>query len=109
MRTASQNDEVVLRGGRSRVLPQPLQLQLTITGRTMRFGRDLDLGLEKFPANMPSNAKIGALKQCVRRPRSSLQRSRIGQKIFFLNAKLKQLVGHESAGMLPRWHHRTDA
>src|SRR5215469_5121507 len=75
----------------------------------MRFGRDLDLRLEKFPANMPSNAEIGALKQHVRRPRGSLQRSRIGQKIFFLNAELKQLVGHESAGMLPRWRHRLDA
>jgi hypothetical protein len=58
---------------------------------------------------MPSDAEIGALKQRVRRPRGSLQRSRVGQKIFFLNAELKQPVGHESAGMLPRWRHRPDA
>jgi hypothetical protein len=75
----------------------------------MRFSRDLDLRLEKFPANMPSNAEIGALKQRVWRPRGSLQGSRIGQKIFFLNAELKQPVGHESAGLLPRWCHRPDA
>jgi hypothetical protein len=65
--------------------------------------------LKKFPANMPSNAEIGALKQRVWRPRGSLQGSRIGQKIFFLNAELKQPVGHESAGLLPRWCHRPDA
>src|SRR5215469_8578158 len=75
----------------------------------MRFGRDLELRLEKFPANMPSNAEIGALKQRVRRPRGSLQRLCVGQKIFFLNAELKQLVGHESADMLVRWRHRPDA
>src|SRR5215472_2665670 len=75
----------------------------------MRFSRNLDLCLEKFPANMSRDAEIGALKQHVRRLRGSLQGSRIGQKIFFLNAELKQLVGHESAGMLLRWRHRLDA
>src|SRR5215468_2163704 len=75
----------------------------------MRFSRNLDLRLEKFPANMPRDAEIGTLKQRVRRLRGGLQGSRIGQKMFFLNAELKQLVGHESAGMLPRWRHRPDA
>jgi hypothetical protein len=33
----------------------------------MRLGSDLDLCLEKFPANVPRDAEIGALKQRVRR------------------------------------------
>jgi hypothetical protein len=38
-----------------------------------------------------------------------VQRSRIGQKIFFLNAELKQLSGHKSAGMLSQWRQQPDA
>ena len=47
--------------GRQSVTLQPGGAALPERGRC-RLGRDLDLCLEKFSANVPRNAEIGALK-----------------------------------------------
>jgi len=80
MRAARQDGEAMLRGGGRRVLPQPQQFLLAVAGDAMRLGRDLDLGLKKFPSDMARRAEIGALKERIRRFRRNLQSFRIGEK-----------------------------
>ena len=108
MGAAGQDGQAVLARRRRHVLPQPLELGARIADFAVRLGRDLDLGLQKLAADPPGIAEIGELEQRVRRLRRHLQRVRIGQKIFLLDAELEQIVRREDAGMLRR-HQGADA
>ena len=53
----------MLRSSSSRALPEAEQLQPGLADTAMRLGRDLDLGLQGLPSDMPSRAEIGALEE----------------------------------------------
>ena len=108
MGSASQNRQAVCRGGGSRILPQPQKLLPRFIGAAMGFGRDLDLCLQEFPTDPADGAELGSAEQCVGCLRRRLASLRIGQKIFFLNAELKQVVGPEGARFPARRDERAE-
>ena len=95
-------------GGRRHVLAQPLELGARVADLAMRLGRDLDLGLEKLAADPPRIAALGELEQRFRRLLGHLERLCVGEKIFLLDAELKQIVRGEDAGVFRR-HQGADA
>ena len=109
MRAAREYCEAMLRGGGRRVLPQPQKFELAVAGLAMRLGRDFDLGLQKFAPDVARRAEIRALEERIRCLRGDLQGLRVGEKVFFLDAELEQIVGHEGAGKQTRWNQCPDA
>jgi len=52
------DDEAMLGGGGRHALPQPLELDSGIAGAAVRFGRHLDLGLQKLPPDAAGGTAV---------------------------------------------------
>ena len=75
----------------------------------MRLGRDLDLRLQEFAPDAACGAAVGSLKKRVRCLSRGFEGLAIGKKIFFLDAKLKQLVRRKDPRLATRRNKRADA
>ena len=89
-------------GRRGRVQAQLPQLDPRIVDMAMRLGRDFNLGLQKFAADVARRCKSGGLEQRFRRLGRHLAGFRVRQEIFLFDAELKILVGAKNARRLAR-------
>ncbi len=104
MGAAGQNGKTMFRCSRSRAPAQAQQFVPRMFGIAMRLGRDFDLRLQELAADMAGRCQIGAFEQRIGGFRRCLQRLRVRQEIFLLDAELEQFVGREDGCILPGWN-----
>src|SRR5437588_13001245 len=109
MGSAGQNRQAKLCGGCRRALPQAQEFSPRVVEARLRLGRDFDLRLQEFAPDAACGAAVGSLKKRVRCLSRRLEGLAIAEKIFFLDAELKQLVGRKDPRLAIRWNKRADA
>src|ERR1700733_4304336 len=102
MRAARQYRQAMLDRGRRRIQPQLAEFDPRVVDDGMRFGRDLDLGLEEFAIDATGGAEVGSLKQRLGSFRRDIEGLGIGEEIFLLDAELELVVGHKDARLPTR-------